>query len=480
MASLSAEFGPLRDMMQVFAQSLKKQEQAFGDTNIKLQADFVSNSKIMFEGFAEGLKTNLLKELTNVLEKEHHPVKEEHKRLHKKVTSIAQISHETRVQQDVLQKYLEELSRHSEEFLKTQESLKDLALQNRQLIFENEQKDEATRREVEATRELSQANRDLSTKTIMRLAENEREDELTRRRLEQNEKRDTEYVKRLEENERHDAENLQRLVFNEQLDEEYRKRMQENEERDQMMLAKLAEYQHGIQDQELKAKEMFDHMDELKKQMEEAEDDREDYFEALQAQLAEATNSRNTMLENIEQMKKMSVAVNADTSSEVEKLRQQLQAITLELEDSKKHTASVLTDKLKFLRELEERGNLAIDLKSGEVELKRQINYVPKMPADGPVAQYASEMQALSVVQDIADLWKLFQVEMTVEGHTKDLQVGPDEFWQQLADNRAALCVNSLRAKGVDTAKVVARGRPGKKGLNTVCVVVKLDIFPNL
>jgi hypothetical protein len=66
---------------------------------------------------------------------------------------------------------------------------------------------------------------------------------------------------------------------------------------------------------------------------------------------------------------------------------------------------------------------------------------------------------------------------MKIEGHTKDIGSGEPEFWQSLAEHRAALCATTLGEMGVESSMLSSIGLPGTRGNNRVEVVVKLDII---
>eukprot|EP00746_Dinoflagellata_sp_MGD_P092971 gnl/MRDRNA2_/MRDRNA2_36774_c0_seq1.p1 gnl/MRDRNA2_/MRDRNA2_36774_c0~~gnl/MRDRNA2_/MRDRNA2_36774_c0_seq1.p1 ORF type:complete len:569 (-),score=144.22 gnl/MRDRNA2_/MRDRNA2_36774_c0_seq1:55-1761(-) len=128
------------------------------------------------------------------------------------------------------------------------------------------------------------------------------------------------------------------------------------------------------------------------------------------------------------------------------------------------------------LLDIEERGNVAINFRTGEVDVKRDIPFDPKNQKEEPLGEFKDEKIAMAIINDIFEIWDIFQVPMKIEGHTKG---GENEFWQALANNRAALIVDTLVSMGADKSKMFSKGLPGKLGLNKVGVVVNLDIFPN-
>merc|ERR1712224_277600 len=124
---------------------------------------------------------------------------------------------------------------------------------------------------------------------------------------------------------------------------------------------------------------------------------------------------------------------------------------------------------------IEDRGNVAINFRTGEVDVKRDIPFDPKNQQEEPLGEFKDEQVALEIIGDIFEIWDLFKVNLAIEGHTKG---GENDFWQALANNRAQLIVDTLHGMGVDKKKMTSKGLPGKLGLNKVGVVVQLDIFP--
>eukprot|EP00913_Durusdinium_trenchii_P032767 g30674.t1 len=90
-----------------------------------------------------------------------------------------------------------------------------------------------------------------------------------------------------------------------------------------------------------------------------------------------------------------------------------------------------LREQLRCVVEISRRGHLEVNLSNGN-------------PGDSPNAEFENEDDATEILQDIADLWKMFKVPVLVEGHTKDIGSGTDQFWQEVANSRAALCAATL------------------------------------
>jgi len=139
-----------------------------------------------------------------------------------------------------------------------------------------------------------------------------------------------------------------------------------------------------------------------------------------------------------------------------------------------------LGQQLRAVSEITRRGNLEINLNSGDVKLKRRIVFKKRNPGDSPTAEFENEQESMDVLRDIAELWQMLPVPVVVEGHTKDIGAGTDQFWQDVANSRAALCAATLGMMGVDLGQIVAVGKPGKSGLNKATLVVHFDVFPDI
>lgn len=147
---------------------------------------------------------------------------------------------------------------------------------------------------------------------------------------------------------------------------------------------------------------------------------------------------------------------------------------------AKQPSSSWLVEQLKQVSIVQARGNAHLNLNNGDVTLLRPIKFVTRNPGELPIGEFEDEAEANQVISDIAALWKIFQVDLNVEGHSRDIGQGNDDFWQSLTDNRAALCVPKLHNLGVPLEMVHTTGKPGKKGLNKAALVLKLDIFPDI
>lgn len=64
------------------------------------------------------------------------------------------------------------------------------------------------------------------------------------------------------------------------------------------------------------------------------------------------------------------------------------------------------------------------------------------------LGKLASANDFEDVLRDIAELWQMLPVPVVVEGHTKDIGAGTDQFWQDVANSRVSCLDFILYAKG--------------------------------
>lgn len=134
------------------------------------------------------------------------------------------------------------------------------------------------------------------------------------------------------------------------------------------------------------------------------------------------------------------------------------------------------SDLERHVREICARGNVRFDLMSGRMEVLREIAFVPLKSSDQPIAKLRDPDVAAEVIDDIAAIAALFENNvLTIEGHTGG---GDNEFWQQLADDRARLVGQEIVNRGHRADNVNTIGKPGKSGLNKSEVIVSLSMTP--
>lgn len=131
---------------------------------------------------------------------------------------------------------------------------------------------------------------------------------------------------------------------------------------------------------------------------------------------------------------------------------------------------------LRRLREIEERGNIAIQIRTGELSFVKELSFVHKrVGADAPSAEFADAREAEKVLRDVADAAMVLRVPVVVEGHSvQGGHVQQPEWLTELAKNRVQLVAASLTKQGISadriTAKVVPAGHPDAVGRSTVVV----------
>jgi len=131
------------------------------------------------------------------------------------------------------------------------------------------------------------------------------------------------------------------------------------------------------------------------------------------------------------------------------------------------------TDTFAPLRAVEARGNVKINYEDGQVMLAKPLLFIPKAPADGPVAQLKDEATANAICQDVAEISKITQWPMIIEGHTKGVAT---EFGQKLADERARIVKEKVHRFGGNPSLVKSRGLPGKRGKNEAKIEIYVDV----
>mmetsp|Transcript_58773 Transcript_58773/g.108492 ORF Transcript_58773/g.108492 Transcript_58773/m.108492 type:complete len:448 (-) Transcript_58773:126-1469(-) len=113
----------------------------------------------------------------------------------------------------------------------------------------------------------------------------------------------------------------------------------------------------------------------------------------------------------------------------------------------------------KRVREIEARGNLAFNLKTGGVTLLSDFEFTPGNQ-ETPRAGFLDPQRVAPILDDLAALASLFGT-CILEAHSRKKGT---PFWQTLANNRADLVAGQLVSRGVSADKIAARGSPGKVG----------------
>lgn len=132
---------------------------------------------------------------------------------------------------------------------------------------------------------------------------------------------------------------------------------------------------------------------------------------------------------------------------------------------------------VKGIQKIEQRSNVALNVGTGTLEIRKPIEFKVRKPSEAPVAAFANEAAAAEVLQDAAEILQVFpDVPITIEAHAKREKGGTEAFWEQLTANRADVVKRTLGSKGIDLGIISTVGLPGKKGLNTNSVIFRLQL----
>jgi len=130
---------------------------------------------------------------------------------------------------------------------------------------------------------------------------------------------------------------------------------------------------------------------------------------------------------------------------------------------------------LRKITSVESKGNVRLNLRSGDMELLRPVDFIQNKPNEAPDAELKQPELAVEVLQDVAKLASLFEVPVSVESHAATAKGGAPAFWEEVVGNRASFMKAQLEQHGVKPELVTAKGLYGKKGLNKACVIIRLD-----
>mmetsp|Transcript_11642 Transcript_11642/g.31213 ORF Transcript_11642/g.31213 Transcript_11642/m.31213 type:complete len:725 (-) Transcript_11642:96-2270(-) len=143
--------------------------------------------------------------------------------------------------------------------------------------------------------------------------------------------------------------------------------------------------------------------------------------------------------------------------------------------------STLASQAMRRIKDIELRGNIRMNRQTGDVELiRKELEFKKVDPKQAPVAEFKDAEAAAQVARDVAELSGLFNVPMAVEAHMKIGRGGSTEFWETLVKGRAEMLRELLENNGVPTSLTVPAGFIGRQGLNTDCLVVRLEkgIFP--
>jgi len=128
---------------------------------------------------------------------------------------------------------------------------------------------------------------------------------------------------------------------------------------------------------------------------------------------------------------------------------------------------------LASIKEVEGRGNLRLDIRSGQMELLKSIDFAGRKTSEPPGAEFKSLEVAESVLRDVAEVVTMFNAPFEIEAHTATAKSGSPAYWEEVTNCRAQLVRSQLQSLGVSKATMITKGLPGKKGLNRHCVILR-------
>jgi chromosome segregation ATPase len=211
--------------------------------------------------------------------------------------------------------------------------------------------------------------------------------------------------------------------------------------------------------------------------------------EEIRASLAKAQGEARVARVEMKRLQTQSEEV----SRELDISRSQREAMVSELkrqnsivEELKGHLKHALNspsaglDALHLVQEVEGRGNMWIDLRSGETKIKKPVMFEPRKSGESLVAEFLDPNVAEAVLADIAQLQLMFKVPLIIECHTSDIGKGlSSEEWQELAEERARLISTKLEERGVESRLIRASGRAGgrKSGTARPALDVRFQMF---
>jgi len=172
--------------------------------------------------------------------------------------------------------------------------------------------------------------------------------------------------------------------------------------------------------------------------------------------------------------------------TQAEEVRYKAELFSSEGRDSKNMTmvgqastgSHPVVDFVRQVDNIEKRGNIRLDLRSGDFELLRPIEFVArKMEAkDPPTAEFVDQNAVEQTLQDVSEVCRTFCAKVFVDVHTKG---GETSYWETVAKSRANLIAAVLESRGVKRELMTARGFPGRKGLNRSAVLIHMDLPSN-
>jgi len=190
----------------------------------------------------------------------------------------------------------------------------------------------------------------------------------------------------------------------------------------------------------------------------------------------EANNRTSSVQLELERCKAKAGEDSQRISLEVDALHQRLKAKEHELE-----AAPVVLGRelLSRIRNVEDRGNIRVAIRNGEIEVIKAISFVqPKVVGKTAVdvmPEFADAPLASDIMHDVKELAGMFDSPISLETYMK-VQPGmaPDQL-QKLSMNRAMVAAASLGEAGIPVERISAKGLVGKK--NRGCLSFRLNLL---
>eukprot|EP00811_Abedinium_folium_P035073 NODE_789_length_2762_cov_6.394687.p1 GENE.NODE_789_length_2762_cov_6.394687~~NODE_789_length_2762_cov_6.394687.p1 ORF type:complete len:716 (-),score=138.42 NODE_789_length_2762_cov_6.394687:613-2586(-) len=133
-----------------------------------------------------------------------------------------------------------------------------------------------------------------------------------------------------------------------------------------------------------------------------------------------------------------------------------------------------LSTSITRLETIERRGNVKVNLRNGDLELVKPLEFVARKPTDPVGAELSDRMTAEVVIADIVEVCNIFaQPPVLLEAHIKG---GETPQAEAVAKARAQLIASALESRGLKNDTITTKGLPGKSGLNKTCIIVKMNL----
>lgn len=162
-------------------------------------------------------------------------------------------------------------------------------------------------------------------------------------------------------------------------------------------------------------------------------------------------------------------------TQEVSELRESLEQAQAALENA---TRAPGCDVLSKLKTIEARGNITIDRQTGRIEFEKPIEFEAPSPTDPLDAALSQPDMTSEMMADVAELHVLFKVPVDLQVQVVPGKGPKGDFWQQVAQARAALLGAELARCGVAPAVLTHAGGVAPKGAKLGSLFIQLD--PNI